>query len=60
MSEYTIDEIKGLLDDIDNARYVSDWEAEFIDKMMKMTDAGQMPSGGQIIKIMNIYAERVK
>jgi hypothetical protein len=57
-----IAEIQGLLDDIDSAPYVSDWEAEFIDQMLKLTDKdrGLMPSAGQIDKIKQIHERRVK
>lgn len=51
----------GLLDDIDNDGHgVTDWEADFIDQMLKRMEAGEMPTQKQADTIRKIYSQRVK
>ena len=50
----SLEQIQSMLDDIDSANYVSDWEADYVDQMLKLTDAGQFPSDKQIEKIKEI------
>lgn len=48
------------LDDIDNhGRYLTDWEADFVDQMLKLMERGDMPTRKQADMIGTIYRKRV-
>jgi hypothetical protein len=54
-----LDAIISMLDDIDAIGVgVTEWEAEFVDRMLKLTDADKCPTSDQIAKIMQIHEER--
>lgn len=55
-----LDDIKGILDDIDNkGRYLSDWEADFLDKMLGKVERGEYPTKREMAAIDSVYAQRV-
>ena len=54
------DRALSLLDDIDNADSVTRWEADFIDAMLKWTDAQTPITPGQMGSIKRIHAERCR
>lgn len=61
LDDNELEEVAGLLDDIDDeGQGLTDWEAEFIDRMLKRTEERQGLFLGQAKKIRQIHGERVK
>ena len=55
-----IEDAQSKLDDIDNkGSAVTDWEAEFIDSMLKQTDKGIPPTDKQAEMINSIWKDMV-
>jgi hypothetical protein len=56
----TNDEAQALLDDIDtNGTGLTDWEADFVDDMLKKTDDGYGPTNREAEKLCQIHEDRV-
>lgn len=57
--QHELDNIKNKLDTIDEQGIgLTEWELEFLDQMLKLTDKNRMPSGKQVNIINRIHQQR--
>ena len=57
----TLEEVQCMIDDIDIVgRGLTDWEASYLDKMLKLTNNDKMPTAEQIAKLEEIYKARCR
>lgn len=62
MPESIMEDVVIMIDDLDDPEtvHLTDWEATFLDNLMKLVDDGHLPNMNQVIKLRQIHAERVR